>query len=146
VRARPVEPGDQVRARCAALPKAGSFDPQDPDVGTGIAGSMAAGDLVRIQVRVRKERIQQARFKAFGCTGSIASASLASEWAEGKTLREAAEIREADLSAALELPSARRHCSALAERALRAAIHDYRNKSDASPDASHGIEPSGGTE
>ena len=145
MRARPVEPGDRVRARCAALPKAGSLDPKDPDVGTGVAGSMASGDLVKIQLRVRKEKIQQARFKAFGCTGSIASASLASEWAEGKTLREAAEIKEADLSAALELPSARRHCSALAEKALRAAIHDYRNKSDAA-EAARGIDTSGGTE
>ncbi|HEU5180055.1 MAG TPA: iron-sulfur cluster assembly scaffold protein [Candidatus Polarisedimenticolia bacterium] len=131
-------------ARCADLPKAGSFDPKDPDVGTGVAGSMASGDLVKIQLRIRRERIQQARFKAFGCTGSIASASLASEWAEGKTLREAAEIKEADLSAALELPSARRHCSALAEKALRAAIHDYRNKSDAAA-AAHGNDTSGGT-
>src|SRR5262245_627631 len=98
MRARPVEPGDRVMARCAALPKAGSLDPRDPDVGTGVAGSMASGDLVKIQLRIRREKIQQARFKAFGCTGSIASASLASEWAEGKTLREAAEIKEADLS------------------------------------------------
>jgi len=77
---------------------------------------------------VRREKILEARFKAFGCSGSIASASLASEWAEGRTLEEAGSIRESDLAAALELPPARRHCSSLAEEALQGAIRNYREK------------------
>ena len=118
----------KVVMRCAELSHAGSMDPSHPEVGTGTAGKSAEGEFVRIQLRVRRERIMEARFKAFGCSGSIASASLASEWAEGKTLEEAGSMRKADLAAALELPAARRHCAALAEEALQRAILDYREK------------------
>ena len=119
---------EKVVSRCAALSHAGSLDAADPEVSTGAAGQMSAGEYVRIQLRVRRESIREARFKAFGCGGSIASASLASEWAEGKTLEEAEAIKEVDLAAALELPPGRRHCSALAEEALKGAIRDYREK------------------
>ena len=119
---------DRVAARCAALSHAGSQDPAQEDVGTGTAGRIEAGDLVRIQLRVRGESILEARFKAFGCSASIASASLASEWAEGKTLDQAAGIREAELALALDLPPERRRCSSLAESALREAIRNYREK------------------
>jgi len=119
---------ETIASRCAALRNAGSLDPASPEVGTGAAGSSAAGDYVRIQLRVLRGKIHEARFKAFGCSGSIASASLASERAEGKTLEEAELIREPDLAAALGLPPQRRHCSALAEEALSNAIRDYRGK------------------
>ena len=122
------ESSEKVVSRCAALPQAGSLDASDPEVGTGASGSVASGDYVRIQVRVLRGSIRQARFKAFGCSGSIASASLASEWAEGKTLEDAEAMREDDLAAALELSAGRRHCSALAEEALKGAIRDYRRK------------------
>jgi len=122
------EVGPKVAMRCAQLSHAGSMDPSHPEVGTGAAGKSSAGEFVRIQLKVRRERILEARFKAFGCSGSIASASLASEWAEGKTLEEAGSIRESDLAAALELPPTRRHCSSLAKEALRCAIRNYREK------------------
>jgi nitrogen fixation NifU-like protein len=118
----------KVARRCVELSHAGSMDPSQPEVGTGAAGKASEGELIRIQVRVRRERIQEARFKVFGCSGSIASASLASEWAEGKSLEEAGSIRESDLAAALELPASRRHCASLAEEALRGAIRNYREK------------------
>jgi nitrogen fixation protein NifU and related proteins len=118
----------KVAQRCGALTHAGSMDSAHPEVGTGAAGKIAEGEFVRIQLRVRRERILEARFKAFGCSGSIASASLASEWAEGKTLQEAGTIRDSDLTAALELPPTRRHCSSLALEALRGAIRNYLEK------------------
>jgi nitrogen fixation protein NifU and related proteins len=122
------EVSPKVAMRCLELSHAGSMDPSQPEVGTGAAGKASEGEFIRIQVRVRRKRILEARFKAFGCSGSIASASLASEWAEGKTLEEAGSIRESDLSAALELPAARRHCASLAEEALQGAIRNYREK------------------
>ncbi|MCI0566984.1 MAG: iron-sulfur cluster assembly scaffold protein [Acidobacteria bacterium] len=118
----------KVAMRCAALSHAGSMDPSHPEVGTGASGKSAEGEFVRIQLRVRRETILEARFKAFGCSGSIASASLASEWAEGRTLEEAGTIRDSDLASALELPAARRHCASLAEEALQRAILNYREK------------------
>jgi nitrogen fixation protein NifU and related proteins len=118
----------KVALRCAELRHAGSLDPSHADVGTGSAGRIAAGEFLRIQLRVRQETIQEARFKAFGCSGSIASASLASEWAEGKTLEEAGSIRGPDLATALELPPERRRCALLAEEALKSAIRNYREK------------------
>jgi|SRR5437867_7042575 len=118
----------QVLSRCAALHRAGTLDPVDPEVSTGVAGSVAGGEFLRIQLRVRRGRIQEARFKAFGCSSSIASASLACEWAEGKTLQEAESIQEAELSAALELPPEKRHCSALAKAALHGALSASQGK------------------
>ena len=101
---------------------------------------------MRIQLHVRRNEIQKARFKAFGCSGSIASAGLACEWAEGKTLSEAESIGQADLAAALDLPLSKRHCSALAEAALRGAIRECRVKaaSPRSTEASLNIASSGG--
>jgi NifU-like protein involved in Fe-S cluster formation len=126
------EPSRGVLQHCASTRHAGSLDPRDPAVGTGVAGSAAQGDLVRIQLHVLRDEIQAARFKAFGCSGSIASASLACEWAEGKTLSEAERIGQADLATALNLPAAKKHCSALAEEALRRAIRDSREKTASS--------------
>jgi NifU-like protein involved in Fe-S cluster formation len=122
------EVNSKVASRCASLQRAGSMDPADPEVGTGAAGEAGKGDFVRIQLRVRSGRIGEARFKVFGCSGSIACASLASEWAEGRTLEEALAIRGRDLSAALDLPAQRRRCSTLAESALRLAVRDFWEK------------------
>jgi len=106
---------------------------------------VSQGEFVRIQLRVRGGRISEARFKVFGCSGSIACASLASEWAEGRTLDEALNIRKGELSAALDLPAERVRCSALAESALRGAIRDFRAKCR-SPKDSNSIAYSGGSE
>lgn len=122
------EVSSKVAQRCSELSHAGSLDPSHAEVGTGTAGKVSAGEFVRIQLRVRCERIMEARFKAFGCSGSIASASLVSEWAEGKTLEEADSIRASELAAQLELPAERRHCSSLAAEALHGAIRNYREK------------------
>jgi nitrogen fixation NifU-like protein len=122
------EPSKVVLEHCASTRHAGSLDPRDPAVGTGVAGSGARGDLVRIQLYVERGEIRTARFKAFGCSGSIASASLACEWAEGKTLSEAERIGQTDLAVALDLPLSKKHCSVLAEEALRQAIRDLRDK------------------
>ena len=122
------EVNERVASRCAALRHAGSLDSTDPEVGTGTAGKAAEGDFVRIQLRLEQGRIREACFKAFGCSGTIACASLASEWAQGKSLEEAESIRNRDLGAALDLPAHRRRCSELAEEALHSAIRDYREK------------------
>jgi nitrogen fixation NifU-like protein len=126
------EPSKRVLEHCASTRHAGGLDPRDPAVGTGVAGSAAQGDLVRIQLHVEGGEIQTARFKAFGCSGSIASASLACEWAEGKTLSEAERIGQADLASALDLPLSKKHCSVLAQEALRQAIRDSRDKAASS--------------
>jgi len=122
------EPSPRVLKHCRSPRHAGSLDPHDPAVGTGTAGSAAAGDLVRIQLYVRSQEILEARFKAFGCSGSIASASLACEWAEGRTLSQAEAIGREELADALELPLSKKHCASLAEEALREAIRDSRVK------------------
>lgn len=122
----------RVLERCRRPLRAGSLDPLDPAVGTGQAGNAGSGDLIRIQVRVREGRvIEEARFKVFGCGSSIASASLAAEWAIGSTLEEALEIRSTRIARELELPASRIRCSILAEAALRAAVEDYLGKSEA---------------
>jgi NifU-like protein involved in Fe-S cluster formation len=126
------EPSKGVLEHCTSMRHAGSLDPRDPAVGTGVAGSAAQGDLVRIQLHVDRGEIQTARFKAFGCSGSIASASLACEWAEGKTLSQAERIGQAELAAALDLPLSKQHCSLLAQEALRQAIRDSRDKAASS--------------
>lgn len=108
---------------------AGAFDESDVDVGTGTIGSPMCGDVLRIQIRVGEgERIIGVRFKSFGCGAGIASASWAAEWLEGKTLTEAETLVNATIACDLELPSIKVHCSVLAERAVRAAIQDYREK------------------
>jgi len=122
------EIGAKVGLRCARLSHAGSLDASQGDVGSGSAGQADTGELVRIQVRGDRRGIRAARFKAFGCTATIACASLASEWAENRALDEAGSIRAEDLAAALDLPPARLHCAALALEALQAAIEDLRNK------------------
>jgi nitrogen fixation NifU-like protein len=109
----------------------GSFDKDDQGVGTGMVGAPACGDVMRLQIKVSDEGvIEDAVFKTYGCGSAIASSSLVTEWVKGKTLDEAAEIKNADIAEELALPPVKIHCSVLAEDAIKAAITDYKSKSD----------------
>ena len=112
----------------------GSFDKNDPDVGTGLVGAPACGDVLKLQIRVDPDTgiIQDARFKTYGCGSAIASSSLVTEWIKGKTLDEAGTIKNTDIAQELALPPVKIHCSILAEDSIRAAIEDYRKKHDIS--------------
>ena len=127
-------PSEEVRRRCATLIRAGGFPVTERHVGTGQAGTARTGDLIRIQLWVPRGRVVEgARFKAFGCASSIAAASLAAEWAEGRTLEEVLAIRGADLAADLDLPASKLQCSRLAEEALREAVADCRRRRKSFP-------------
>jgi nitrogen fixation NifU-like protein len=107
----------------------GSLDQNDPSVGTGLVGAPACGDVMRLQIKVSEDGvIQDARFKTFGCGSAIASSSLATEWIKGKTVDEAAGIRNSQIAEELSLPPVKIHCSVLAEDAIKSAIEDYRKK------------------
>jgi nitrogen fixation NifU-like protein len=107
----------------------GTLDKEDPDVGTGLVGAPACGDVMRLQIRVGKDGvIEDAKFKTFGCGSAIASSSLATEWIKGKPVEEAAKLRNVDIVNELNLPPVKIHCSVLAEDAIKAAIDDYRKK------------------
>jgi nitrogen fixation NifU-like protein len=107
----------------------GNFDKDDEHVGTGMVGAPACGDVMRLQIKVNDEGvIEDARFKTYGCGSAIASSSLVTEWVKGKTLDEAAQIRNSDIAEELALPPVKIHCSVLAEDAIKAAITDYRSK------------------
>jgi nitrogen fixation NifU-like protein len=108
----------------------GSFDRADPNVGTGIVGAPECGDVMKLQIKVDPVtgRIEDARFKTFGCGSAIASSSLATEWLKGKTIDEAKDIRNTSIVEELSLPPVKVHCSVLAEDAIKAAIKDYQNK------------------
>lgn len=106
----------------------GSMDKSDPSVGTGIVGAPSCGDVLKLQIRVEDGVITDARFKTYGCGSAIASSSLVTEWVKGRTLDEAATIRNTDIAEELALPPVKIHCSILAEDAIRAAIDDYRRK------------------
>jgi len=110
----------------------GSFEKDDPDVGTGMVGAPACGDVMRLQIKVDNETglITDARFKTYGCGSAIASSSLVTEWVKGKTLEQATQIKNTDIAAELTLPPVKIHCSILAEDAIKAAIVDYRKKHD----------------
>ena len=108
---------------------AGSFDPLEASVGTGMVGSPASGSVMKLQIRVSEAGIiEAARFKTYGCGSAIASSSLATEWVQGKSLAEAGQIRNTDIAEELALPPEKMHCSVLAENAIKAAIRDYRSK------------------
>ena len=110
----------------------GSFGASD-NIGTGLVGAPACGDVMRLQIKVSAEGIiEDARFKTFGCGSAIASSSLITEWVKGKTLDEAAVIKNTQIAQHLALPPVKIHCSVLAEDAIKAAIADYRAKSTAS--------------
>jgi nitrogen fixation NifU-like protein len=107
----------------------GSLDKNDDNVGTGLVGAPACGDVMKLQIQVSNEGIiQDAKFKTFGCGSAIASSSLATEWIKGKTLDEAMEIKNTQIVEELNLPPVKIHCSVLAEDAIKAAIADYRQK------------------
>lgn len=107
----------------------GKLDQESRSVGTGMVGAPACGDVMRLQIQVNSEGvIEDVRFKTYGCGSAIASSSLATEWMKGKTLDEAATIKNADIAEELALPPVKIHCSVLAEDAIKAAIDDYRAK------------------
>ena len=107
----------------------GTLDKNADDVGTGMVGAPACGDVMRLQIRVNDAGvIEDAKFKTYGCGSAIASSSLVSEWVKGKTLEEADKISNAEIAEELALPPVKIHCSILAEDAVKAAIEDYRSK------------------
>ena len=109
----------------------GSFDKNDDDVGTGMVGAPACGDVMKLQIKVNENGIiSDARFKTYGCGSAIASSSLVTEWVKGKTLDEAQEIKNTTIAEELALPPVKIHCSILAEDAIKAAIEDYKKKHD----------------
>lgn len=107
----------------------GSLDKANGDVGTGLVGAPACGDVMKLQIRVNGEGIiEDAKFKTFGCGSAIASSSLVTEWVKGKSLDEAETIKNTEIAQHLALPPVKIHCSVLAEDAIKAAIADYRSK------------------
>ena len=107
----------------------GTLDKKDENVGTGLVGAPACGDVMRLQIKVSKDGvIEDAKFKTYGCGSAIASSSLVTEWVKGKTLQDATKIKNKDIAEHLSLPPVKIHCSVLAEDAIRAAIEDYNNK------------------
>ncbi len=107
----------------------GNFDDDDDSVGTGMVGAPACGDVMRLQIKVDESGvIEDARFKTYGCGSAIASSSLVTEWVKGKTLEEAAAIKNSEIAEELALPPVKIHCSVLAEDAIKAAIDDFRGK------------------
>ena len=107
----------------------GSFDKNDVDIGTGMVGAPACGDVMKLQIKVNNEGIiTDAKFKTYGCGSAIASSSLITEWVKGKTLDQAGSIKNSEIAEELALPPVKIHCSILAEDAIKAAVNDYRNR------------------
>jgi nitrogen fixation protein NifU and related proteins len=107
----------------------GALDKDDPGVGTGLVGAPACGDVMKLQIKVSPEGIiEDAKFKTFGCGSAIASSSLVTEWVKGKSLDEAASLKNTEIAKHLALPPVKIHCSVLAEDAIKAAVADYRKK------------------
>jgi len=110
----------------------GNLDKDAKNVGTGMVGAPACGDVMRLQIQVGENGIiEDARFKTYGCGSAIASSSLVTEWLKGKTLDEASTIKNKDIAEELALPPVKVHCSVLAEDAIKAAIEDYKSKAEA---------------
>ena len=106
----------------------GKMNREDKDVGTGMVGAPACGDVMQLQIRVEDGIIEDAKFKTYGCGSAIASSSLLTEWVKGKSLEEAGRITNTDIARELTLPPVKIHCSVLAEDAIKAAIEDYNKK------------------
>jgi nitrogen fixation NifU-like protein len=120
----------------------GSLDAKSDDVGTGLVGAPACGDVMRLQIRVNAEGvIEDARFKTFGCGSAIASSSLATEWIKGKKVDEAGRLSNSQIAAELNLPPVKIHCSVLAEDAIKSAIEDYKKKREAKRALEQGLSP-----
>jgi nitrogen fixation NifU-like protein len=110
----------------------GTLDKEDPNVGTGLVGAPACGDVMRLQLRISDDGvIEEAKFKTFGCGSAIASSSLVTEWVKGKKVDEAMTISNSDIAEELSLPPVKIHCSVLAEDAIKAAIADFKKKREA---------------
>jgi nitrogen fixation NifU-like protein len=110
----------------------GSFAKDDEDVGTGMVGAPACGDVMKLQIKVKDGIITDAKFKTYGCGSAIASSSLITEWVKGQTLEQAATIKNSAIAEELSLPPVKIHCSILAEDAIKAAVEDYKKKHDLS--------------
>ena len=124
--------GDKVLDHYENPRNVGSMDKADPNVGTGLVGAPACGDVMRLQVKIGDDgKILDAKFKTFGCGSAIASSSLATEWLKGKTVDEALQIKNTQIVNELSLPPVKIHCSVLAEDAIRAAIGDWKKKQGA---------------
>jgi len=108
----------------------GSFDKADTNVGTGMVGAPACGDVMKLQIKVEDGIITDAKFKTYGCGSAIASSSLVTEWVKGKTLDQAGSIKNSEIAEELALPPVKIHCSILAEDAIKAAVADYKAKHD----------------
>ena len=108
----------------------GSFDKNDPSIGTGLVGAPECGDVMKLQIKVENEKIVDAKFKTFGCGSAIASSSLATEWIKGMSIDEAHSIQNTHIVKELSLPPVKIHCSVLAEDAIKGAINDYRKKNN----------------
>jgi len=110
----------------------GTLDKGDDNVGTGLVGAPACGDVMKLQIKVGKDGvIEDAKFKTYGCGSAIASSSLVTEWVKGKTVEQALEIKNTQIAEELALPPVKIHCSILAEDAIKAAVEDYRKKNQA---------------
>ena len=115
----------------------GSLDKKADNVGTGVVGAPECGDVMKLQIQVNDDGvIEDAKFKTFGCGSAIASSSLATEWVKGRTVEEAAQLKNTEIVQELSLPPIKIHCSVLAEDAIKAAISDYRSKHELDEDAS----------
>ena len=108
----------------------GSFDKNDKDVGTGLVGAPACGDVMKLQIRVKNNVVIDSTFKTFGCGSAIASSSLATEWVKGTNINDALKISNRDIAKHLKLPPVKNHCSMLSEDAIKAAIKDYKIKNN----------------
>lgn len=108
----------------------GSFSKDDDNIGTGMVGAPACGDVMKLQIKVVDGVITDARFKTYGCGSAIASSSLVTEWVKGRTLAEAAAIKNSEIASELALPPVKIHCSILAEDAIKAAVMDYKSRHD----------------
>ena len=106
----------------------GKMDATERNVGTGMVGAPACGDVMRLQIKVENDTISEAKFKTYGCGSAIASSSLLTEWVRGRTLDEANSIKNTELAQHLALPPVKIHCSVLAEDAIKAAVRDYKSK------------------
>ena len=129
--------GDKVLQHYENPKNVGTLDKNDPNVGTGLVGAPACGDVMRLQIQISADgKIQDAKFKTFGCGSAIASSSLVTEWVKGKTVDEAMTIKNMHIAQELSLPPVKIHCSVLAEDAIKAAIADWRKKNAAKTETS----------
>ena len=109
----------------------GSMDKTDKNVGTGMVGAPACGDVMKLQIKVNEFGIiEDAKFKTYGCGSAIASSSLVTEWVKGRSIDDAETIKNTEIASELALPPVKIHCSILAEDAIKAAVHDYKNKKE----------------